>query len=322
MKFFFYFLALLLVFISPFIGESSIDISKLFDSSSTVNMIFWQLRVPRIVLAFFVGGILSLSGLVFQTVFKNILITPYTLGIASGTTLFTAVSIVFLPSLALYISGIAGSFVTIMILYLISKVINKNLMLASTNSILLVGIALSFFYSSALMLIFYLSSLQENYTIVRFTLGSLDIVGFNTPLVVLGVAIVFLLAILNYKKELKLLLVSNDMAFLKGLNVNKVNLTLLILVSIAVGVSISFVGPIGFIGLVIPHTIRLIYKKSADNLIFPVFFYGGVFLVFSDLIARNLNTASSLPIGVVTSFIGAPFFVYLLIRRNNKKKQD
>ncbi len=172
------------------------------------------------------------------------------------------------------------------------------------------------------MLVFYLSSLQENYTIVRFTLGSLDIVGFNTPLVVLGVAIVFLLAILNYKKELKLLLVSNDMAFLKGLNVNKVNLTLLILVSIAVGVSISFVGPIGFIGLVIPHTIRLIYKKSADNLIFPVFFYGGVFLVFSDLIARNLNTASSLPIGVVTSFIGAPFFVYLLIRRNSKTKQD
>lgn len=317
-----YLIALLLVIVSPFIGENSIEFSKIFDSSTTSNMIFWELRVPRIILAFFVGSILSLSGLVFQTLFKNILITPYTLGIASGTTLFTAISIVFLPTLALYVSGIFGSFVTIMILYLISRVINKNSMLASTNSILLVGIALSFFYSSALMLVFFLSNLQENYTIVRFTLGSLDIVGFNTPLILLFVALFFYVAVYSFKKEIKLMLISNDMAFLKGLNVNRVTLILLVLVSIAVGVSISFVGPIGFIGLIIPHTVRLIYKKSADKLIFPVFFYGGVFLVISDLIARNLNTASTLPIGVVTSFIGAPFFVYLLIKRNSKKKQD
>lgn len=317
-----YLIALLLVIVSPFIGENSIEFSKIFDSSTTSNMIFWELRVPRIILAFFVGSILSLSGLVFQTLFKNILITPYTLGIASGTTLFTAISIVFLPTLALYVSGIFGSFVTIMILYFISRVINKNSLLASTNSILLVGIALSFFYSSALMLVFFLSNLQENYTIVRFTLGSLDIVGFNTPLILLFVALFFYLAVYSFKKEIKLMLISNDMAFLKGLNVNRVTLILLVLVSIAVGVSISFVGPIGFIGLIIPHTVRLIYKKSADKLIFPVFFYGGVFLVISDLIARNLNTASTLPIGVVTSFIGAPFFVYLLIKRNSKKKQD
>lgn len=315
-----YLISLFLIVSSPFLGESSISFNEIFDSSSTSSMIFWDLRVPRIVLAFFVGAILSLSGLIFQTIFKNILITPYTLGIASGTTLFTALSIVFLPTLALYVSGIVGSFITIMVLYFISRIINKNSMLASTNSILLVGIALSFFYSSALMLVFFLSTLQENYTIVRFTLGSLDIVGFEIPFIVSFVAVVFLIFINSFKQEIKLLLISNDIAFLKGLNVNRVNLILLLLVSIAVGVSISFVGPIGFIGLIIPHTIRLIYKKSAQNLIFPVFFYGGVFLVVSDLIARNLNTASSMPIGVVTSFIGAPFFVYLLIKRNTKNK--
>ncbi|XOB60827.1 FecCD family ABC transporter permease [Campylobacterota bacterium DY0563] len=313
-----YIISIFLIVLSPFFGESSISFNQIFDSNTTSHMIFWDLRVPRIVLAFFVGAILSLSGLIFQTIFKNILITPYTLGIASGTTLFTALSIVFLPTFALYISGIVGSFITIMVLYLISRIINKNSLLASTNSILLVGIALSFFYSSALMLVFFLSTLQENYTIVRFTLGSLDIVGFNTPIIVFIVAILFLYFVYRFKSEIKLLLVSNDMAFLKGINVNSVNLTLLILVSIAVGVSISFVGPIGFIGLIIPHTIRLIYKKSAHKLIFPVFFYGGVFLVISDLIARNLNTASIMPIGVVTSFIGAPFFVYLLIKRNTK----
>ena len=216
------------------------------------------------------------------------------------------------------ISSVFGSIVTILILYFISKQINKNSIAVSTNSILLVGIALSYFYSSALMLVFYMSNLQENYSIVRFTLGSLDTVGFNSVLVVMIVSIVFYTIVYLNKQKIKLLLLSNDTAFLKGLNVHKINLLLLVVVSLSVGVCISFVGPIGFIGLVIPHIIKLIYKQSADKLFFPVFFFGGIFLVFSDLISRNLNTDSSLPIGVVTAFIGAPFFVYLLVRRRNK----
>ena len=310
-----YILIITIICFSPFIGESSIVLKDIFVNGTISHTIFWDLRLPRVLLAFFVGGILSLSGLIFQIIFKNSLITPYTLGIASGTTLFTALSIVFLPSLALYFSGIIGSLFTILILYFLSKSINKSSMLSSTNSILLIGIALSFFYSSALMLVFYLSSLQENYSIVRFTLGSLDVVGFESFFIVFLVSILFLKTILNYKRDLRILLVSNDMAFLKGLNVNKINLILLITISLAVGISISFVGPIGFVGLVIPHIIKLLYKKSADRLILPVFIYGGVFLVLCDLISRNLNTASSLPIGVVTSFIGAPFFVYLLLKR-------
>lgn len=313
-----FFLALLLVLISPFIGESALEISLLFDETSTSSMIFWELRVPRILLAFFVGAILSLSGLIFQTIFKNVLITPYTLGIASGTTLFTALSIVFFPMIALYFSGMIGSFITIMVLYFISKSISKNSLIVSTNSILLIGIALSFFYSSALMLVFFMSTLQENYSIVRFTLGSLDVVGYSSSIITFVVSMILFSIAMYYKKSIKLLLLSNDLAFLKGLNVDRLNLILLISVSLSVGISISFVGPIGFVGLIIPHMIRLIYKQSADKLIFPVFFYGGVFLVLSDLISRNLNTYSSLPIGVVTSFIGAPFFVYLLIRKNRR----
>ncbi len=319
MKYLVYILSFILIFSSCFIGETTISLNEIFDSSTTSYMIFWELRVPRIILAFFVGAVLSLSGLIFQTIFKNILITPYTLGIASGTTLFTAISIVFFPMVALYISGILGSFITIFILYFISKQINKNSLLASTNSILLIGIALSFFYSSALMLIFFLSTLQENYSIVRFTLGSLDVVGYNSSLAVFFVALILLVVSIIKRKDIKLLLLSNDIAFLKGLNVNRLNLILLMTISLAVGVSISFVGPIGFVGLIIPHILRLIYKQSADKLILPVFFYGGVFLVLSDLISRVLNTASSLPIGVVTSFIGAPFFVYLLFRKHKKK---
>jgi iron complex transport system permease protein len=318
MKLGLYIFSAIVLLIAPFLGEITLNLNELFDSSTITYKVFWELRVSRVLLAFFVGGILALSGLIFQIIFKNALITPYTLGIASGTTLFTAISIVFFPAMILSISSAFGSLITITILYYISKKINKNTVAVSTNSILLIGIALSYFYSSALMLVFYMSNLEQNYSIVRFTLGSLDTVGFTSSLVIFIMAAIMYMTIYVNKAKIKLLLISNDTAFLKGLNVHKLNLILLVVISICVGVSISFVGPIGFIGLVVPHIIKLIYKKSADQLIFPVFFYGGIFLVMSDLISRNLNTASSLPIGVVTAFIGAPFFVYLLIKRNKK----
>lgn len=318
MKSFLYILGLIVIFASPFFGEIELDLKKIFDFTNSANIVFWDLRVSRVILAFFVGGILSLSGLVFQTIFKNELITPYTLGIASGTTLFCAIGIIFLPTIYLFIPSIFGSIFTILILYIISKMINKNSLINSTNSILLVGIALSYFYGSALMLIFYSSNLQENYSIVRFTLGSLDTVGFFECFIVFILSVVFYMIIHFHKNKIKLLLISNDTSFLKGLNVDKTNLSLLVSTSLVVGVTISFVGPIGFIGLVIPHIVKIIYKKSADKLFFPVFFFGGVFLVFCDLVSRNLNTASSLPIGVITAFIGAPFFVYLLVRKTKK----
>ncbi|MGA1931441.1 FecCD family ABC transporter permease [Arcobacter sp. YIC-464] len=313
--------SLFIIVISPFLGEIALNLNELFDPSTITYKVFWELRVSRVFLALLVGGVLALSGLIFQIIFKNALITPYTLGIASGTTLFTAISIVFIPSVILPVSSSLGSLVTIIILYYISKRINNNSIAVSTNSILLIGIALSYFYSSALMLVFYLSDLEQNYSIVRFTLGSLDTVGFSSSFWVLIASLIMYFTIYVNRANIKLLLISNDTAFLKGLNVHKLNLTLLVVISLCVGVCISFVGPIGFIGLVVPHIIKLIYKQSADKLIFPVFFYGGVFLVVSDLIARNLNTASTLPIGVVTAFIGAPFFVYLLIKRNKKANE-
>lgn len=318
MKILLYLISFIIVCIAPFLGEITLSLKDIFDSSNSASMIFWDLRVSRVLLAFFVGGILALGGLIFQIIFKNELITPYTLGIASGTTLFTAIAIVFFPMLNISISSVFGSIVTILILYFISKRINQNSVAVSTNSILLIGISLSYFYGSALMLVFYMSNLQENYSIIRFTLGSLDTVGFSNSFIIMCVSAVFYIIIYLNKQKIKLLLICNDTAFLKGLNVNKISLLLLVVVSLSVGISISFVGPIGFIGLIIPHIIKLIYKQSADKLFFPVFFFGGIFLVFSDLISRNLNTDSSLPIGVVTAFIGAPFFVYLLIRRNKK----
>lgn len=216
------------------------------------------------------------------------------------------------------IGGFIGSIVTILSLFFISNRINSNSILAQTNSFLLVGIALSFFYAACLNLLFSVSNFEENYSIVRFTLGSLDIVGFSYVYPVVMAALFLLFIVYKYQYEIKLLLTSNQNAFLKGIEVKKTNLILLLSVSLCVGLCVSFTGPIGFIGLVVPHMIKILYKQSAAKLFVPVFFYGGFFLAFCDFISRNLIQSSVIPIGIVTAFVGAPFFIYLIVRQNKR----
>jgi len=311
MRYIFFLVALFIMTVSPFYGQIDINLSNIFDKNSTDYQIFWDIRVPRVLLSFFVGSILSLSGLVFQTVFKNPMSSPFTLGVASAATLFSAIAIVL--GLSLYISLFAflGAVFTIVILFGISS----KLSFFSTSSLLLIGIALSFFYNASLMVLFFLSDLQESYEIVRFTMGSLDIVGFLDlyPVVTASLALYFI--VLKQKQNIKLLLTSNEFALSKGINLKKTNHILLFSVSLAVGICVSIAGPVGFVGLIIPHIIKMILKKSADQLIGYIFFYGGVFLVFCDLVSRTISTTSDIPIGVITSFLGAPFFIYLVIRR-------
>lgn len=310
------FFALIILLCAPFFGQISLDVSEIFNATSSSYMLFWEIRLPRVLIAFFSGATLSLAGVVFQTVFRNPLTTPFTLGVASGATLGTAIAIILFGGVVLwqYTFGFIGALLTVFILFLVSKALGR----AQTNSLLLVGIALSFFYSAALMVLYYLSDFQQSYSITRFTMGSLDIVGLELFYPLALSSLLFLTTILLHRKELKLLLVSHDFAFLNGVNVNKTTMKFLFITSLAVALSVSIVGPIGFVGLVIPHIIKIIYRSSSDKLILSIFFYGGVFLVFCDLVARNLGTSSDVPIGVITSFIGGPFFVYLILQKSGK----
>ena len=314
MKYFLVFFSIIILIISPFFGQIELSFSNILDTSKMEYQIFWELRLPRTILAFFVGAILALSGLVFQTTFRNPMSSPFTLGVASGATLFTAIAIILGLSSFISFFAFLGSLATIIILFMIASRFHSS----ETSSLLLVGIALSFFYSASLMVLFFISNLEESYEIVRFTMGSLDIVGFK-DLYLVVVAGLFILFIVKYfQNSIKLLLVSNQFTYLKGCNVKRTNYILLISVSIVVGICVSITGPIGFVGLIVPHIVKTITQKSADKLIGAIFFYGGVFLVFCDLVARNLGTNSDIPIGVVTSFLGAPFFIYLILKR---KKQ-
>jgi iron complex transport system permease protein len=302
--------ALLLLLSSPFFGEIPLIISDLFLSNSLTHRLFFELRLPRLLLAFFVGGTLALGGLVFQVLFRNPISTPFTLGVASGATLFSAIATL-LGLIALsWLFAFVGAVSTVLILYALSHRLSRY----DTASLLLIGIALSLFYSSALMVIFYLSTLQESYEIVRFTMGSLDIVGFAPLYLIVPSSLLVLWIIFSHRHTLRLLLISHEFAHLKGINLQKSNYLLLFTISLGIGVGISFTGPIGFVGLIIPHILRQLYQQSSDRLILPSFFYGGVFLVVCDLIGRTLSLDGTLPIGVVTSFLGTPFFIYLLLR--------
>jgi iron complex transport system permease protein len=305
-------LSLAVLLVAPFFGEIALNIQEIFTPASASSMLFWEIRFPRVIIAFCTGAILSLAGLVFQSVFRNPLTTPFTLGVASGATLGSALAIVFLGGLLFwqYVLSFFGALLTVLVLFLLSR----SLKSAQTGSLLLVGIALSFFYSAALMVLYYLSDFEQSYSIVRFTMGSLNIVGFDTAYPIIIVSLLFLFAIHRQRKPLRLLLTSLDFTFLKGLHVTRLIMSLLLITSLAVAVCVSVVGPIGFVGLIVPHIIKLLYRRSSDTLILPTFFYGGIFLVACDLIARNLGAASDIPIGVVTSFIGGPFFIYLILR--------
>ena len=309
-------LLLLLTLASPFIGVMDISWSALQLPDSVEHKIFFELRLPRMLLAFFSGIILALSGWLFQTLFRNALMTPYTLGISGGAVLGTGIAVVlgasssFLGMTSSALFGFLGALLSVVLILWLSRFIQHR----GSNALLLLGIALSFFFSAALMVLFSLASALQSHAILRYTMGTLSTMGYTqTLLVALMAALLF--ATLYFKRfELSLLGVNEDHAKLKGINTQKLTYFLLFVSSLAIGVLISITGPIGFVGLIIPHIARLLYTQANHLLIIPTALLGGLFLASCDTLSRLPQLQSEIPIGIVTAFIGGPFFIYLIIK--------
>jgi len=310
-------LALLLIFVSsPFIGAVDINPQELLSSDSLSSTIFYDLRLPRVLFGFFAGAVLALSGLVFQTLFRNALMTPYTLGISSGAVLGAGIAIklglstLLFGITALSLFGFGGALLTVFLLLYLSRFLRQT----QQTSLLLLGIALSLFYTSLLMIIFYLGSAIQNDMLMRFTMGSLSIIGWKYPLVLsIAAGILFVFSYL-YRFELQLLSISEEQAQLKGVDTKKTTLTLLVVTSLAIGILVSISGPIGFIGLIVPHMVEKLYPQAISKRIIKTSIFGGLFLVMCDTISRAIQTQSELPIGIITALIGGPFFIYLIIK--------
>jgi iron complex transport system permease protein len=310
-------LTLLILLLSSMAGKVDLHLSKLLEPQSLDYRIFTQIRLPRVLLAFFSGGILALSGLLFQTLFRNPLTTPFTLGISSGATLGAAAAIMlglgssYLGFSFVTLFGFLGALSTVVIIYLFSRRLTST----GDQRLILVGIALSFLYSAVLMVVYYLSDFQQSYQIMRFTMGSLLTVGYGDIVPVALSAVMIVFAALYYREALERFSVSDAFAFLHGVDVLRVQMTLFTVISIGVGALVSIVGPIGFIGLVVPHMVRRTLKRRIDETIVPVFFSGGLFLALCDALARVVPTVSEIPVGIITSLIGGTLFVYMLLKR-------
>ncbi|PHQ65578.1 MAG: ABC transporter permease [Sulfurimonas sp.] len=319
-KYLVWFLLFLVLLASPFIGAISLNMSQVFVSGTLHNSIFLDLRVPRVLFAFAAGSILALSGLLFQTLFRNALMTPYTLGISSGAVLGAGIAIKLgLGSLvfgiaAISLFGFMGAILTVLLLIYLSKFLKHS----HFESLLLLGISLSLFYTSAIMVIFYLGDAMQNDILLRFTMGSLSIIGWVHPTSVAIIAVILFLVIYLYRYELQLLSISDESAQLRGVNTKRTTLILLIVSSFAIGTLVSISGPIGFVGLIVPHIVAKLHPVTVNKRIVKTALFGGFFLVFCDTLTRSLQTQSELPIGIVTALIGGPFFIYLIINRSKK----
>jgi len=311
-----------IVLLSPFIGATSLNLNAILDTNSLDNTIFFDLRLPRVIFAFCAGVILSLSGLLFQTLFRNPLMTPYTLGISSGAVLGAGIAIklglgtLFFGVAAISLFGFLGAMLTLLLLIYLSQFLESS----KHESLLLLGIALSLFYTSALMIVFYMGSAVQNDTLIRFTMGSLSIISWESPLFLGFIALLLTLSIYLFRYELQLLSISDEQASLKGVDTKKVTLTLLTVASLGIGILVSISGPIGFIGLIVPHIVAKIYPSTVNFRIIKTALFGGFFLVLCDTLTRVIQTQSELPIGIVTALIGGPFFIYLIITRAQNVK--
>jgi iron complex transport system permease protein len=296
--------------LTPFIGLISPDDSALF------NTLFIEVRLPRVLLAFIAGAGLAVCGMVFQAMFHNALATPFTLGVASGASLGAALYVYFGLTLSFFglhgitLAAFVGALLAITIVFSLSRLKGG----LSTETLLLTGVAVNFFFSSMILLIQYLNNVNDSFRVLRWLMGAINTVGYQDIFQLLPFVMISVLVMLGLKRELNLLMSGDDIAASRGVSVHTVRYLLFFVTSLCVGAVVSICGPIGFIGMMVPHMCRLIVGSDHHWLTPATMLVGGSFLVMCDTLARTLIAPSEIPVGVITTLLGGPFFLWLLIR--------
>jgi iron complex transport system permease protein len=254
--------------------------------------------------------------------FRNPLAEPFTLGISSGASCGAALTILLglgsiFPGIPIVSLGaLCGAFVAIILVYGFSRIHQY----ADSHSMLLSGIVVSFLFSSVMMFVQYLSNLRDSFYIVRWLMGGLEVFGYS-QIIIMIVLIVSGSIIISWKlPEIDLLLTGYDVAQSRGVNIAKTNTLLLLAVTLIAGSIVAQCGPIGFIGLIVPFIARSIFPINHKVLCPIAFLIGGAFLVFCDTCARTLFAPTEIPVGVITSMIGAPFFLWLLLFKKSNQR--
>ncbi|WP_167618466.1 FecCD family ABC transporter permease [Maribellus sediminis] len=317
-------LLLLLVSVAVALLSGEIDL-KLVDlptilarKSGVEYAVLTKIRLPRILLAVAVGGGLSLSGAILQGIYRNPLVEPYTLGISGGAALGVSIAIVFglnaFSFLVLPLFGFAGAIVTLFLVYFLS--IKRDGL--NINSMLLIGVMISFVSSSAMMFLMSTTTTDNVQNIVFWVMGSLDEPNEMLIKIALFSSLFGLILTYFFAQPLNALRLGQAKAKHLGINTALTVRILFFLASLLTGIAVSIAGVIGFVGLVIPHLIRLIIGNDYRVLLGGSFLGGAIFLVLSDTIARTIIAPNELPIGVITGLIGGVVFIVILSRSRSK----
>ncbi|MEY4480703.1 MAG: hypothetical protein RLZZ267_1381 [Bacillota bacterium] len=306
------------------ITHKMFNIASLSDFTLTEQLIIWEIRLPRVIIGLLVGASLSLAGATLQGLLRNPLAEPYTIGISAGSSLGAVIVIYFKLSLfglgimtTLPFVSIIGALVALISVLLITRLSYTRL---ANETIILAGIILSSFINAIITLLISLSSKEEMSMILYWMMGNLGMKTWVHVWLMLPFFVVGSLILLLKTKELNALSLGENAASHIGVNVKKEKILLLLAATLLTGSAVSISGAIGFVGLVIPHLVRIVIGANHKNLLPLSMLIGGAFLAFADSIARTVIEPRELPIGVITALIGAPVFSWLLVRHRTGKR--
>lgn len=305
----------LTLLLTPLVGSHPISVGEVASQESTAATIFWQLRMPRVLLGLLAGGALAAAGLSYQTLFRNELAEPYTLGVAVGAALGAVLAIRFLETAS--IGGLpwigVGSFLGAIAASAVVFGLANRRRETGGSTLLLAGIAVSLSCGAMILLVQYLSDFTQTFRMVRWTMGGLAVVGYRevlwlAPWVLGGAAVLLWL-----RWDLNLLISGEEIAASRGVNLVRLRLQVLAVNSLMVGALVAVTGPIGFVGLMIPHILRRWVGHDHLVLLPACLLAGGAFLTLCDAAARVVLAPAELPVGILTALLGGPFFLWLIL---------
>lgn len=281
------------------------------DSQSVTQVIFWQIRLPRVLLATAVGAALSLGGLVFQALLRNPLAEPYILGISGGSAVGAIIGLLLglSPFPGVPLAAFGGS---ILILFLVLSLVSRQRAI-NQDSLLLGGVMVNAFCGAIIMFLISMSHTPQVHQILFWLMGDFTMFS-NDRLPVLLFLLPCFLLIFVMARPMNLLLSGHESAAALGVNVQRLCRILLVTTSFMVSLVVCQSGLVGFVGLVVPHILRLLLGPDHRLLIPACILGGGAYLIFCDLLARTLPMGGEMPVGIVTAIIGAPLFIVLLWR--------
>lgn len=306
--------------VTPWIGSTDISWQRVREGLSPDFEILMAVRLPRVLFAALVGGALAVAGVLFQAILRNSLATPFTLGVSSGSSfgavlaIWSGLDVVVLGFPVVVVAGFGGALLTIFLVFAIARTRQA----LPTFTLLLAGVTLNFIFSALILFLQYASNFTQSFMMVRWMMGSLDTIDYSRFVAIVPLVFGATLFLWWNAAALNPLAAGEEWASVRGVNVRRVVTIGYFTGSLLTGAVTSLSGPIGFVGLIVPHALRLIAGPDNRLLVPASFCIGAAFLVICDTAARTVFAPTEIPVGVITALLGGPFFIVLLKRRKGE----